>query len=159
MVIEYDSKYDEQIKDLLVELQEHIVNIDIQKYNIITPEYRDLYFKNVMEDVDKYEGRIYLYEDSGKILGFIAGIINNEEMQTYEFKAPKRGRINELVVSKNSRSLGIGDLLLTKMEEYFYSVGCKDIMLAVFAYNTRAVKFYEQHGYMSRMITMTKPNK
>ena len=27
-IINYDSKYDEQIKDLLVELQEYVVSID-----------------------------------------------------------------------------------------------------------------------------------
>lgn len=35
MIIEYDSKYDDDIKDLLVELQEHIAEIDKEKYNII----------------------------------------------------------------------------------------------------------------------------
>ena len=28
MIVEYDSKYDEQIKDLLVELQNYLVDID-----------------------------------------------------------------------------------------------------------------------------------
>ena len=38
-IIDYSSKYDNDIKDLLVELQEHIVKIDKEKYNIleITP--------------------------------------------------------------------------------------------------------------------------
>ncbi len=49
MIIKYDSKYDEEIKNLLVELQEYIVSIDREKYNIITPEYRDEYFKKTLE--------------------------------------------------------------------------------------------------------------
>ena len=55
MIIEYDKKYDEQLKDLLVELQEHIQNIDLEGYNILTDEFRESYFqkqwmksKNVM---------------------------------------------------------------------------------------------------------------
>ena len=44
MIVEYDESYNENIKDLLVELQNHIVNIDKEKYNIITDQYRDLYF-------------------------------------------------------------------------------------------------------------------
>lgn len=43
-IINYSSKYDEDIKDLLVELQEHIVEIDREKYNILTPDYREKYF-------------------------------------------------------------------------------------------------------------------
>lgn len=158
MIIEYNKKYDEDIKDLLCELQEHLVALDIQKYNIITPEYRELYFKKVMEEVERFEGKIYLYEQDGKVVGFICGIINNDNQKTYEFEAPKRGRIDELVVSKTARGLGVGDKLITKMEEYFKSVGCKDILLSVFAYNEGARRFYEKHGYMPRMITMSKPN-
>lgn len=156
MIIDYDKKYDEQIKDLLVELQEHLVLLDIQKYNILSPEYRENYFKKVMEIVNKFDGKIYLYKQDDKILGLIVGIVNNEEQNTYEFIAPKRGRIEELVVSKTARGQGIGNKLLLKMEEYLYSVGCKDILLGAFAYNERAVKFYEKHGYHARMLTLTK---
>ena len=31
MIIEYEEKYAEEVKDLFVELQEHIVNIDKEK--------------------------------------------------------------------------------------------------------------------------------
>ena len=40
MIIEYDSMYDEDIKDLLVELQKHISDIDKEGYNILTDDYR-----------------------------------------------------------------------------------------------------------------------
>ena len=40
-IIDYSSKYDNDIKDLLVELQEHIVKIDKEKYNILTDDYRE----------------------------------------------------------------------------------------------------------------------
>ena len=156
MIIDYDSKYDEDIKDLLVELQLHLVKLDKQGYNIITDEYREEYFKTTMEKVNKFEGKIFLYVQQGKVIGFIAGIINNDTIKTYDFKAPKRGRIEELVVSEKQRSFGIGEKLLCAMEEYLFSVGCEDILLAAFAYNERAVKFYEKHGYCARMLTMTK---
>ena len=47
MIIEYDKQYDEDVKDLLVELQEYIVSIDKEKYNIITKDYREEYFKKL----------------------------------------------------------------------------------------------------------------
>lgn len=31
MIVEYDSKYDEDIKDLLVQLQQHLADIDKEK--------------------------------------------------------------------------------------------------------------------------------
>lgn len=152
MVLEYDEKYDDDIKDLLVELQEYIQNIDIEGYNILQKNYRKLYFEKVLNDVKNYKGKIFLYEEDNKIVG----IVNNDEIETYDFKAPKRGRITELVISKNVRSKGIGTVLLKYMEDYLKSIGCKDILIGVFAYNDNAVKFYRKNGYHVRMIDMIK---
>ena len=156
MIIEYDEKYKEEVKDLLVELQEYIISIDKEKYNIITKEYRDNYFNKTMDEIYKYEGKMYLYKDNDKITGLIVGLINNLEESTYDFKCPKRGRITELVVSKHYRKSGVGSILLHSMEDYLKSVGCKDILLGVFAYNENAIKFYEKNGYHIRMHDMTK---
>lgn len=156
MIIEYNEKYKEEVKDLLVELQEYIVSIDKEKYNIITKEYRDIYFNKTMEDINKYEGKMYLYKDNNKIIGLIVGLINNLEECNYDFKCPKRGRITELVVSKHHRKSGVGSILLHSMEDYLKSVECKDILLGVFAYNENAIKFYEKNGYHIRMLDMTK---
>lgn len=155
-IVDYDKKYDEEIKDLLVELQEHIANIDREKYNILTSEYREKYFNKTMEEVISYEGKIFLAIDCEKVIGLIVGLINNEDESTYDFKAPKRGRVSELVVSSSSRSMGIGNALLEKMEEYFKSVGCKGVLIDVFAYNEGAQKFYYRNGYFNRNLEVMK---
>ena len=144
MIIEYDKKYDQEIKNLLVELQEYIQSIDIEGYNRVTKEYREKNFEMVLDNVSKNKGKILLYEHKGKIVGLIIGIINNEEENTFDFEAPKRGKITDLVVSKNTRNNGIGSILLKTMENYLKSVGCKDILLDVFGYNEKAFSFYEK---------------
>ena len=45
MIEEYSQKYDEDIKDLLVELQETLARLDKEEYNIVTDKYREEYFK------------------------------------------------------------------------------------------------------------------
>ena len=40
MIIEYDSIYNEDIKDLLVELQQYLSDIDREKYNIVGENYQ-----------------------------------------------------------------------------------------------------------------------
>lgn len=155
-IINYSNKYDESIKDLLVELQEYIADLDREKYNILTNTYREKYFEKTMNEVDKYEGKIFLAIDNEKVIGLIIGLINNEEENTYDFKAPKRGRITELVVSKECRSNSIGKQLLKKMEIYFKEVGCKGILIDVFAYNENAQKFYYKNGYFNRNIEVMK---
>ncbi len=155
-IIEYSNQYDEQIKDLLVELQEHIRDIDKEGYNILTDEYREKYFEKTMNEVRDNEGKIFLAVEENNILGLIVGLINNEEENTYDFQAPKRGRVTELVVSKKVRSNGIGRELLNKMEEYFKSVGCKGVLIDVFAYNENAQRFYYKNGYFNRNIEIMK---
>lgn len=89
----------------MVELQEHIEMLDIEGYNIVTLEYRKSYFNNMMDEISKYKSEILLYKE--EVLGFIAGIINNEEESSYDFQVLKRGRITIIVVNKNNRSKGL----------------------------------------------------
>ena len=154
MIIEYNSKYDNDIKDLFYELQEYIMEIDKQGYNVISPEYKyDFFekkeFKNsefnkVMGNIKDYQGKMFLYKKDNKIVGLIVGSINNEETNDYDFKAPKRGRINELIINKDYRGQGIGQELFDSMEEYLKGLGCKAILIEVFGYNDLAKKFYEK---------------
>lgn len=154
MIVEYDSKYDEEIKDLLVQLQQYLADMDIEGYNIVGDGYRDKYFEKTLEEVKKCNGKILLYKDNEKIVGLIVGIINNDNTIRYAFKAPKRGRITELVVDKDYRGKGIGKELLLKMEEHLKSNGCEKIMIAVFGYNESAIKFYKENGFHIRMLDM-----
>lgn len=155
-IIEYLDIYEEDVKDLLVELQEYIVSIDKEGYNIITSEYRDKYFKKTIDEVYKNNGKIYLAKEENKILGIIIGIINNEETDSYDFRCPKRGRIMEFIVSKKCRGKGIGSALLDKIENYFKNLDCKAILLDAFSYNENAKVIYESKGYKDRLEEMIK---
>ena len=154
MIIEYNTKYDEQIKDLLLELQEYLSDIDKENYNIVGDDYREKYFEKTMEEVKKCNGKILLFKENEKIVGLIVGIVNNDEVIRFDFKAPKRGRITELVVAKEYRDKHIGKKLLDSMKDYLKSIGCEKIMIAVFGYNENAIKFYKKNGYHMRMMDM-----
>lgn len=158
MIIDYESKYDEQVKNLLVELQQFLVNLDKEQFNIITEEYREEYFNKTIESVKNNSGKILLYEENNEIIGLVVGIVNNEETSEYDFCAPKRGRITELIVSNKYRGKNIGKELLHSMKTYLKSIGCKNIMIAVFGYNTNAIKFYEENGFHVRMLDMINDN-
>ena len=103
--IEYNEKYLEDIKDLLVELEEYIVSID---------------------------------------------------KDHLDYKCPRRGEITELIVTNKTRSKGIGQKLINKMEEYFKSIGCEYVIVDVFAYNDIGKNFYNKKNYHTRMETMIK---
>lgn len=156
MIIEYSKDYKRQVIDLLVELQEYIVSIDKEKYNIITEGYGDKYFVKTMNRIKKHKGKMFLYKEDDRILGLVVGIVDNDDINVFDFKAPRRGRVLELIVTKKVRSKGIGKALLNKMEEYLYSVGCKAILLEVFGYNDLAIDFYKKNGYHTRLLDMIK---
>ncbi len=156
MIIEYSEKYQDDVKRLLLELQEYIASIDKEGYNIVTDDFQDKYFDEMMDEVKDKSGKILLYQEDNSIVGVIVGSIHNEEEQSYGFHAPKRGKVDELIVSKHCRSHGYGKILLEAMEEYLKSIGCKDILIEVFGYNDLGKYFYEKNGYHLRMMEMTK---
>ena len=154
MILEYDQKYDEDIKDLLVQLQQHLADIDKEKFNIVGDGYREKYFEKTMEEVKKCNGKILLYKNDEKIAGLIVGLINNDETERYDLKTPKRGRITELIVDKEYRRKRIGKQLLDEMTKYLKFIGCEKILIAVLGYNENAIEFYKNNGFHVRMIDM-----
>lgn len=155
-IIEYKEEYQKEVKELLQELQDYIAKIDKEGYNIVTPKYKDYYFQSVIEKLNKYDGKILLAQQENKIVGCVIGMVNNEKIKTYDFQAPKRGEIVDLIVSKDYRHQGIGKMLLKEMENYLKKTGCQGVLLEVFSYNKNARVFYENDGYFERTSTLMK---
>ena len=154
---EIENKDFEQIKDLLVELQEYVIEIDKFKLNIISPEYRNEYFEYMLNDCLTQQGKIFVAEEDGVLKGFIAGFVYSyDERDKLDYLCPKKGVVAELIVSKKSRSKGTGNLLITQMEKYFKEINCKYVQIDVFAYNEIARRFYNKYGYEERLITLFK---
>ena len=151
-IIEYKEKYLEDVKDLLVELEEYILTIDKDELDRLHPEYRDKMAILDLEEVKNNSGKCYLAIDNDKTIGLIMGTIPPYDEYDYlDYKCPKRGEITELIVTKKTRSKGIGQALIKKMEDYFKEVGCEYVLVDVFAYNDNAIKFYDNCGYHHRM--------
>ena len=86
-------------------------------------------------------------------------IIEFDENDYLDYKCPKEGEITELIVSSKCRNKGLGKQLMQKMEDYFKEMDCEYILVDVFAYNEKAIKFYDKNGYHSRMYTNIKKIK
>lgn len=157
MIIEYDSKYDEQIKDLLVELQNYLIDIDDWHTQVMLPEYRENIFKMDMNKVRKQNGKIYLSLENNKVIGLVIGVVEEkDEIDRITNDCAKTGSILELIVKNNIRGNGIGKSLLEKMEEYFKSINCKRINIEVFGPNIKGLNFYEKNDYVIRDIIVSK---
>ena len=133
-IIEYEEKYLEDVKDLLVELEEYILILDL-------------------EEVNENNGKCYIAVEDDKAIGVIMGtIIKYDEYDYLDYTCPKTGEITELIVSQKVRSKGVGQQLMQKMEEYFKSQNCEYVHIDVFAYNETAINFYRKQGYHTRMF-------
>ena len=156
-IIEYDKSYDEEIKDLLVELQEYLVEIDDWKTQVLYDNYREEIFKIDMRKVEKQKGKIYLAIENNCVAGLIIGVVESkDEIDIITNDCAITGKILELIVSKNSRGKGIGKELLNKMENYFNSINCERVTIEVFAPNKKAYNFYNENGYIDRDIFVSK---
>lgn len=157
VIKEYDDKYLEDIKDLLVELEEYIVSIDKDNLDSLHSDYRDKMALIDLDLINKNNGKCYVALDNDKVVGLIMGIISKYDEYDYlDYKCPKRGEVMELVVSSKGRHNGIGQQLINAMEDYFVLQECEYVLVDVFAYNDNAIKFYSNNGYHSRMITNIK---
>ena len=118
-IIEYEEKYAENVKDLLVELQEHLVEVDYWHFQVMKESYRENCFKRDMEAVRTREGKIYLAKENDVIVGLVIGTIPPKDDEDRDTNTCARnGRVLELIVSKKSRGKGTGELLLQD--------GCRD---------------------------------
>lgn len=156
-IIEYNDKYLEDVKDLLVELEEYILSIDKDNLDQLHEDYREKITILDLEEVKENNGKCFLAIENNKAVGLIMGYIRKYDEYDYlDYKCPKSGEISELIVTNKTRSKGIGQILINKLEEYFKSVGCEYIFVDVFAYNEIAKNFYSKNNYHSRMEIRVK---
>ena len=156
-ILEYDSKHDEQIKDLLVELQNYLIDIDDWHTQVMLPEYREGNFLMDMNKVKSQSGKVYLAVEKGSVTGLIIGVVSEtDEADKLTNDCAKTGSVIELIVKNGIRGNGIGRLLLNKIENYFKSIDCKRINIEVFGPNKRGLNFYNQNGYIIRDMIVSK---
>lgn len=159
-IIEYEPKYLEDIRDLLVELEEYVISIDKDNLDQLHPNYREKMAVLDLEEIEKNNGKCYLALENDTVIGLIMGcIFPYDEFDYLDYKCPKRGEIIELIVTNKIRNKGTGQQLVDKMEEYFKANECEYVMVDVFAYNENGINFYNKKGYHSRMHTMIKKIK
>lgn len=155
--IEYNNRYEENVKDLLVELEKYIISIDEDNLDNISDDYREKYFLKTLNEINENNGKMYLAIENNKAIGLVAGIIYKYSDDDYlDYKCPKKGIVTELIISKNYQKGGLGKTLLHKIENYFREQECEYIILDVFAYNKNAIDFYKRNNYHTRMETLIK---
>jgi ribosomal protein S18 acetylase RimI-like enzyme len=143
---------------LMVELQEHIASLDVFGRNRPAAFFDvKAYFKNLRDEMQGGDGRLFVAESGGSIIGFVAGSITETSSRDLLEAFPSRdGKVHELIVASGERGKGIGARLMQEIERYFAEHGCSFVKVGCFAPNTSAHDFYEKCGFQDRYITMIK---
>lgn len=73
---EYNDEYKEDVKDLLVELQDYHAKIDEQNIMTDVDNYKEEYFNLVYSEIKGNEGKIFLALKDSKVVGLTACLVD-----------------------------------------------------------------------------------
>lgn len=157
IIREYAPEDKSQVIMLLVQLQEHLVTVDDEQVQILTDRYPKEYLNYLLDELRENHGVLFVLENATEIIGLVAGIIEPKDKEDIlTNRCPIRGKVLDLIVSKDHRSGGAGTALLQAMEDYFRKHECEYICVDVFAPNKGAYTFYENNSYSPRNIELYK---
>lgn len=91
-------------------------------------------------------------DDQGRRSGFL-----RLQLQHDFFSGVRACHISDLAVAKGSIGQGVGRALLGHAERWAKARRCKLLSLAVFPGNLLARTLYENNGYATELLRMTKP--
>ncbi len=119
-------------------------------YTTTKEQVRDV-LQRMLENPDYY---VYLALYQGEIVGLVSFNI-----KYYLHKAKPVAYIGSLVVKEGLRSLGIGKMLMHKVEEIAKGRNCQSIQLNSNKRRVRAHEFYKQLGYSEVSLKFEKTLK
>ena len=161
MVREMGIKDREDIDRMQFELQKYFSEIDRTHESL---PYKDMddahrYMQKMLDDVKNMNGKVFVSEEDGQVVGFIQGVIiehrkGDDEIYDLSHKPSKDGWIGLLFVKPEFRGSGVGRELLDKMKEHFKSEECTSIRLLVLSDNIRTVNVYEKSGFLRHDLEM-----
>ncbi len=147
-----------ELESLMIGLQQYIADIDPLKRNRSSSDFDCTgYFDYLLSQIENENGSIFVAEDEGIPVGFVAGTVQpDSKSESLGHYPTKEGQVVELIVSEKQRGKQIGKALMEKVETYLKSVGCDSVRVGCFAPNRGAHAFYEKCGYSDRYIEMLK---
>ena len=99
----------------------------------------------------------FLAERDGTAIGFIT--IRMEQQAGSLLQPLCYGRVGTVGVAGASRGQGVGRKLMQLAETWAVAQGALDLRLTVWAFNTDAMRLYQELGYEVRAVEMGKPCK
>ena len=154
---DYKEEDKQTLFDLIKKLGKFAQSLDSLQRVKNLPGFFEISLKETLENVEKYQGKIWFAEEEGKIVGYIIGANwTQSEMNKLEIGPHTLGEVVDLFIEEDYRRQGIGTKMLQMMEDYFKEKGCDSMWVQVFAPNEKAHNTYKKFGFIDREIGMLK---
>lgn len=149
-LVPYANIYSKEADSLFLELQLHEHQFDSAKTT--KPEAATKYRQELVNTVAENSGKIWLAIDTYEnIYGLVAWYKEKE----IEYDKPY-GYISDIIVTKESRNLGIGKLLMEKAINEIQMSGLKRVHIGVLLENSDTKEFYKKFGFKEYSVEMLK---
>jgi GNAT superfamily N-acetyltransferase len=114
--------------------------------------------KRTLEEVlEQYNSRIFLAFLNEELVGLVRVSLRDEESSVIPFAwSDKHAFIDIISVKKAYRKKGIGKALMERAQDWASYRGCITIKLALVEQNKSVLGFYEQLGYKTEKIILSK---
>ena len=123
---------DARVKELYQELLNTVYPNDaVPGYG---DNYLDDYFDEVGEDI------CFIAECDGKVIGYVT-------VQIMRMTSGDYGYIDDISVTEEYRSKGVGSMLIARAENYITKLNINEVFLHVEQSNLKAKKLYERLGF------------
>lgn len=109
-------------------------------------------FLNMIEDEN---ARVLVAESDNQVVGTLYATIEKEEDDAVTH-GYHRISIDEVSVCPDYRSKGIGSLLMKEIENWARENKICDLTTLVYAFNEKAINFYENNGYAPYSVKLNK---
>ena len=154
---EYKNKDKQLLLGLSNKLAAHSKQIDPLKRVLNLPGFVEIDVAEMLENVQKYRGKIWFAEHERNVVGYIIGAIwVQSDKNKLEIGSHILGEVLDLYLNEKYREKGIGSKMLAMMESYFKKNSCDSMWTQVFALNHPAHNLYKKHGFADREIGMLK---
>ena len=106
--------------------------------------------------LDSNSQAMFVAEEDGEVIGF-AHVVLIKAKKVPCLKPETSLYLQDLVVTAEYRSRGIGTILLNEAKKYGKDNGADFFRTQVFPQNTDGMRFYERNGFSTKMITIECP--
>ncbi len=146
------------LEKLYTELEKDGVRYQSEHFVLSKPGERSRQVEEILKSenqtmlvaVDKADG---VNEADGRVIGF-AHLVYAKVKPFSCLKPQSNIYLQDLVVTENCRSRGIGTLLLNAAKQYGKEKGADFFRTQVFPQNVDGMRFYERNGFSTKMITI-----